>query len=150
MARKRVRGALQGIHRRNLIYHLIYPYVRVFFFHYYGKVEVRGKENIPLNAPVIFAPNHQNALNDALIVLFSASSLGVKGLLLNLLSVISPREIGGSDAWRREPSGSMASRRGFCMVIWRPNERAILFIISAIAFSSVKQAFTLFQPVFLI
>jgi 1-acyl-sn-glycerol-3-phosphate acyltransferase len=72
MAVKRVRGARQGIHRRNLIYQFIYPYVRVFFFHYYGKVEIRGKENIPRNAPVIFAPNHQNTLNDALIVLFSA------------------------------------------------------------------------------
>ena len=74
MARKRVRGARQGIHRRNLIYHLLYPYARAFFFQYYGKVEVRGKENIPRKAPVIFAPNHQNALNDALIVLFAAPS----------------------------------------------------------------------------
>ncbi len=31
-----------------------------------------GLENIPSNEPVIFAPNHQNALMDALIVLFSA------------------------------------------------------------------------------
>ena len=69
---KRVRGAQQGIHRRNLIYWLLYPYAKAFFFNYYGKVEVRGKENIPRKAPVIFAPNHQNALNDALIVLFKA------------------------------------------------------------------------------
>ena len=72
MARQRVRGAQKGIHRRNLIYHLIYPYTRAFFFNYYGKVEFRGQENIPRGEPVIFAPNHQNALMDALIVLFAA------------------------------------------------------------------------------
>jgi len=72
MAKKRVRGAQRSIHVRNLIYHFIYPYTKIFFFHYYGRVEVRGKENIPRNTPVIFAPNHQNALMDALIVLFSA------------------------------------------------------------------------------
>jgi len=72
MAKKRVRGAQRSIHKRNLIYHFINPYVGFFFFDFYGKVEVRGKENIPRNAPVIFAPNHQNALMDALIVLFSA------------------------------------------------------------------------------
>ena len=72
MTAKRVRGAQRSIHRRNLIYQLIYPYARTFFFHYYGKVEVRGTKNIPRKAPVIFAPNHQNALMDALIVLFSA------------------------------------------------------------------------------
>jgi 1-acyl-sn-glycerol-3-phosphate acyltransferase len=72
MAKKRVRGALKGIHRRNWIYYWVYPYVRMFFFHYYGKVEVKGRKNIPRKAPVIFAPNHQNALMDALIILFSA------------------------------------------------------------------------------
>jgi len=46
--------------------------VKFFFFHYYGKVEVKGLKNIPRKEPVIFAPNHQNALMDALIVLFSA------------------------------------------------------------------------------
>lgn len=72
MSGKRVRGAQKSIHRRNLIYQIIYPYARAFFYHYYGKLEIRGTENIPRNAPVIFAPNHQNALMDALIVLFSA------------------------------------------------------------------------------
>jgi 1-acyl-sn-glycerol-3-phosphate acyltransferase len=65
-------GAHRSIYRRNLIYHSIYPYAHAFFFQYYGKVEVRGKENIPKGEPVIFSPNHQNALMDALIVLFFA------------------------------------------------------------------------------
>lgn len=72
MAGKKVRGAQRSIHKRNLIYQFIHPYTGTFFYHYYGKVEVRGKENIPRNVPVIFAPNHQNALMDALIVLYSA------------------------------------------------------------------------------
>lgn len=72
MAKSDVTGALKGIHKRNLIYHLIYPFVRMQFFHYYGEVQINGVENIPRKAPVIFAPNHQNALMDALIVLFAA------------------------------------------------------------------------------
>lgn len=72
MREKKVRGANRGIHKRNFVYYNIYPYVRALFFHYYGKVEINGKENIPRGEPVIFAPNHQNALMDALIVLFSA------------------------------------------------------------------------------
>lgn len=38
---------------------------------FYRKIIVKGKENIPKDAPLFFAPNHQNALMDALIVLFS-------------------------------------------------------------------------------
>jgi len=72
MAQSDVTGAQKGIHKRNLIYYLIYFYVRRFFFNYYGKVEINGKENIPRGEPVIFAPSHQNALMDALIVLFAA------------------------------------------------------------------------------
>ena len=67
-----MRGAQRGIHKRNFIYYNIYPYVRMFFFHFYGKVQVKGLENIPKGQPVIFAPNHQNALMDALIVLFAS------------------------------------------------------------------------------
>jgi 1-acyl-sn-glycerol-3-phosphate acyltransferase len=36
---------------------------------FYRKVLITGKENIPENIPLFFAPNHQNALMDALIVL---------------------------------------------------------------------------------
>jgi 1-acyl-sn-glycerol-3-phosphate acyltransferase len=68
----KVEGAQRGIHKRNLIYYSLYPFVKTFFFQYYGKVEVNGQENIPKGEPVIFSPNHQNALMDALIVLFFA------------------------------------------------------------------------------
>ena len=38
---------------------------------FYRKVIVLGRENINPDDPVIFAPNHQNALMDALAVLFT-------------------------------------------------------------------------------
>ncbi len=72
MTKTDVTGAQRSIHKRNLVYYLFYYYTRIFFFHYYGKVEVKGLKNIPRDEPVILAPNHQNALMDALIVLFSA------------------------------------------------------------------------------
>lgn len=65
-------GAVDRIDRRNWLYYIMYYYVRSVFNQYYRKVEVHGLENIPKDAPVIFAPNHQNALMDALIVLFSS------------------------------------------------------------------------------
>ena len=73
MAKRKVRGAQKGIYRRNLLFYMIQPYVKSIFYHYYGKMEVQGQENIPRGEPVIFAPNHQNALMDALIVLFSST-----------------------------------------------------------------------------
>ncbi|MFC2079900.1 1-acyl-sn-glycerol-3-phosphate acyltransferase [Bacteroidota bacterium] len=72
MANRKVLGAVERIDRRRLSYYPIYYYVSSIFFQYYRKVEVRGLENIPKDSPVIFAPNHQNALMDALIVLFSS------------------------------------------------------------------------------
>lgn len=55
-------------------YHILYAWAS--FFHnkiFYRKIIVRGKENIPKNSPVIFAPNHQNALMDPLAILFTSS-----------------------------------------------------------------------------
>ena len=51
-------------------YALLRSFVR--FCHnkiFYRKVCVTGKENIPKDTPLFFAPNHQNALMDALIIL---------------------------------------------------------------------------------
>lgn len=39
---------------------------------FYRKIVVEGKENIPKDGPVIFAPNHQNALMDPLAIIFSS------------------------------------------------------------------------------
>lgn len=55
-------------------YSLGYAFAKVFptFVHnyiFYNKVYTQGLENIPEDGAVIFAPNHQNALMDALIIL---------------------------------------------------------------------------------
>jgi len=48
---------------------------------YYRKIKVRGIENVPVNAPIIFAPNHQYAFMDALAQ--KRRSEGLKGLSIN-------------------------------------------------------------------
>lgn len=72
MAKRKVIGAADRIDKRTLAYYPIFYWVSSIFMQFYGKVFIRGLENIPKNQPVIFAPNHQNALMDALIVLFSS------------------------------------------------------------------------------
>lgn len=97
MAKRTVRGAVDRIDRRTIWYHLIYAWVSRVFFQFYGKVSVKGLENIPKDAPVIFTPNHQNALMDALIVLFSSpgdtvflarADLFRKKLLAKMLNIL--------------------------------------------------------------
>jgi len=53
-------------------YRFLYAYEYVFHRLFYRRFTVIGGEKIPANTPVIFAPNHQNALMDALAVLFAA------------------------------------------------------------------------------
>ena len=45
--------------------------VDIVFRRYYRKIHVEGRENIPQDKRVILAPNHQNALMDALAVLMT-------------------------------------------------------------------------------
>lgn len=52
-------------------YALLKPYVNLVYRLYYRRISITEKSNIPKNAPVIFAPNHQNALMDALAVLYA-------------------------------------------------------------------------------
>jgi 1-acyl-sn-glycerol-3-phosphate acyltransferase len=53
-------------------YQVLYLLAGIFHRLYYKRYSVKGRENIPRNAPVIFAITHQNALMDALAVLFAA------------------------------------------------------------------------------
>jgi 1-acyl-sn-glycerol-3-phosphate acyltransferase len=60
------------IDKKSIKYALLRAYTR--FSHniiFYRNVIIKGKENIPENTPLIFAPNHQNALMDALAVLLN-------------------------------------------------------------------------------
>ena len=52
------------------LYALLKPFASFMHNHiFYKKVYTSGLENIPSEGAVIFAPNHQNALMDALIIL---------------------------------------------------------------------------------
>ena len=59
---------MSKLYRTTLFFYLTRSYAMFMFRRFYGDFIVVGKENIPLNSPVIFAPNHINALMDALAV----------------------------------------------------------------------------------
>ncbi|MFO7723371.1 MAG: 1-acyl-sn-glycerol-3-phosphate acyltransferase [Bacteroidales bacterium] len=61
----------KNIEKFSVWYYLLKVYARAMHYMYYGRLRVRGKEHIPYGEPMIFAPNHQNALMDALAVLFT-------------------------------------------------------------------------------
>ncbi len=52
-------------------YWLLKKYVQFADWLIYNKVIVNGIENIPKNKPIIFSPNHQNALSDPLAILLN-------------------------------------------------------------------------------
>ncbi|NQU34555.1 MAG: 1-acyl-sn-glycerol-3-phosphate acyltransferase [Bacteroidetes bacterium] len=63
---------LVNIEEKSIGYDLLNIWVK--FWHnkiYYRNLTVLGKENIPFDKPLIFTPNHQNALMDALALAFS-------------------------------------------------------------------------------
>ena len=64
--------SLPDVGKSSLFYSLVYWPVYSYFNLYYRKFTVTGRENVPANKPVIFAGNHQNALMDALSILFAA------------------------------------------------------------------------------
>lgn len=53
---------------KNLFYSLVRTWVKVNLHLYYGKIKVFGLENVPKDKPVLFLPNHQNALLDVLLI----------------------------------------------------------------------------------
>lgn len=59
---------MKPIEHRNLGYNLTRNYVQFAFKEFYGEYIIRGIENLPEDKPIIFAPNHLNALMDALAV----------------------------------------------------------------------------------
>jgi 1-acyl-sn-glycerol-3-phosphate acyltransferase len=60
---------MSEIYELPLSYRISKKYVVKAFRQFYGKYIVTGEENIPVTGTVIFAPNHVNALMDALAVL---------------------------------------------------------------------------------
>ncbi|MCK4922715.1 MAG: 1-acyl-sn-glycerol-3-phosphate acyltransferase [Bacteroidales bacterium] len=61
----------ETIHHKSYFYNSLKAYGVFAFSRYYKRRQVIGLENIPYGTPFIFAPNHQNALMDALAVLTS-------------------------------------------------------------------------------
>ncbi|MFC0876827.1 1-acyl-sn-glycerol-3-phosphate acyltransferase [Saccharicrinis sp. FJH2] len=59
------------IHQTSKLYALFKRYVKFTHRLFYKKIYVSGLENIPVGDPVIFGPNHQNALMDPLAVLLT-------------------------------------------------------------------------------
>ena len=52
----------------SFLYKFVKYYGRVALPLYFGKLEINGRENVPKNAPFIYAPNHINAFLDAVII----------------------------------------------------------------------------------
>ena len=64
-----------GIHKvdqKSIAYRFLWNFIK-FYHHliYYRKIEVINQEKVPKDGAIVFTPNHQNALMDALAVLFS-------------------------------------------------------------------------------
>lgn len=57
------------IDSESLTYRLLRLWIRSGFSLFFRRIEYRGQDNIPVGEPVIFAPNHQAAMVDALAVL---------------------------------------------------------------------------------
>lgn len=62
-----------AIEDNNLLYTILRRCVRGLYPLAYSKLECRGLDNIPKDGAVIFAPNHTNALMDALTVLYMSN-----------------------------------------------------------------------------
>lgn len=63
---------LPNVGKPSFRYSFLYWTVSFYFRLYFRSFKVVGRENIPAGKPVMFAGNHQNALMDALSVLFAA------------------------------------------------------------------------------
>ena len=69
---------LNNIEKKSTGYELLKIWVK--FWHnkvYYRNFSIVNKDKVPLDKPMIFTPNHSNALMDALAVLFSEDILFV-------------------------------------------------------------------------
>ena len=66
MSKKRTKK----IQDNNKAYNLLYHYVHLALKLSYSSIVHVGKENIPTDGAIIFAPNHTNTLMDALVALF--------------------------------------------------------------------------------
>lgn len=74
------------IYKKDPGYTILKPIVDWCVKHSYRKIEVKGKENIPMDGAVIIAPNHCNTLMDALVVLRAFDDQTVFGARADLFN----------------------------------------------------------------
>ncbi len=65
--------AVRRLNEASLSYRLLYKYARFVFKLFYTQLVIKDLEKVPTDKPLIFASNHQNALMDALAMLFAAN-----------------------------------------------------------------------------
>lgn len=79
------------------LYAFYKPFVRMFFRIYYRRIQVVGRENVTLERPLLLAPNHQNALMDAIAILstlpyqpvfYARSDIFRKPLVIRILTFL--------------------------------------------------------------
>lgn len=58
---------------KNFLYQIVKTIIRVALHLYFGKIIVKGLKNVPKDKPVLFLPNHQNALLDALLIVINCN-----------------------------------------------------------------------------
>ena len=96
------------IDRFSLRYHAFRTYSMIASWIFYRRVQTKFRDRIPKGVPVIFAPNHQNALMDALEVVFSSRRNPVFVMALSLdwtsASCHAPYAPGPSHRSGRRPS----------------------------------------------
>lgn len=68
---------MKKIYHWSISYAICRAYVRQAFCLFFSHIHVKGLENIPSDRPVIFAPNHQNALLDALAAMHGLRDITV-------------------------------------------------------------------------
>lgn len=60
--------------KRSLGYDILRKYIQFADWIIHKKVVINGKENIPTDKPILFAPNHQNALSDPLSIVLHTNT----------------------------------------------------------------------------
>lgn len=73
---------MTDIYKNTWSYRIAKNYMLLAFRLYFGKIRINGLENIPSDGRIIFAPNHRNALMDALV----AALITPKGITTSFLA----------------------------------------------------------------
>ena len=65
---------INKVDQKSISYQILFFFVKIWHhIFYYQKIEISHEDRIPKKGPIIITPNHQNALMDALALLFSTT-----------------------------------------------------------------------------